>query len=271
MRFGVGFGVEAIFVTHLHADHYLGITGLLRTMTLQDRIEPMHIWGPPSSRERLGLVVELGGDRIGFPVQIGELAPGEEVPGDGYAIRAFRTRHTADSIGFALEEDRRLGRFDVRKAREMGVPEGPMFGALHRGDTVKLPDGRVVRPDNVVGSPRPGRKLVYTGDTGPGQTVVAAAEKADLLVHEATFGSEERERARRTGHSTAEDAARAAIRAGVRELVLTHVSARYSEQPEQLERESRAIFPASRVAHDGLVVQVPFPPEEGGVQPTTRQ
>jgi len=271
MRFGVGFTVEAIFVTHLHADHYLGITGLLRTMTLQDRTEPISIWGPPSSKEKLGLVVELGGDRIGFPVQIGELAPGEEISGDGYAIRAFRTRHTSDSMGFSLEEDRRLGRFDVDKAREMGVPEGPMFGALHRGDAVELPDGRVVRPDDVVGSPRPGRKLVYTGDTGPDQRVVDAAEGADLLIHESTFGLDEKERARRTGHSTAEDAARAAKQAGVRELVLTHVSARYSEQPEQLEKESRAIFRPSRVAHDGLVVQVPFRSNEDAAKPANRR
>lgn len=270
MRFGVGFTVEAIFVTHLHADHYLGITGLLRTMTLQDRTEPINIWGPPSSKEKLGLVVELGGDRIGFPVQVGELAPGEEISQDGYAIRAFQTRHTSDSMGFSLEEDRRLGRFDVDRAREMGVPEGPMFGALHRGDAVELPDGRVVRPNDVVGSPRPGRKLVYTGDTGPGQTVVDAAEGADLLIHESTFSLDEKERARRTGHSTAEDAARTAKQAGVRELVLTHVSARYSEQPEQLEKESRAIFRPSRVAHDGLVVQVPFRSEDDSAKPASR-
>jgi ribonuclease Z len=262
MRFGVGFTVEAIFVTHLHADHYLGITGLLRTMTLQDRTEPIEIWGPPSSKENLGLVVELGGDRIGFPVQIGELAPGDEVSHGDYAIRAFRTRHTSDSIGFALEEDRRLGRFDVDRARELGVPEGPMFGALHRGDPVELADGRVVQPEDVVGSPRPGRKLVYTGDTGPSQRVADAAEGADLLIHESTFSREEKERARRTGHSTAEDAARTARQAGVGELVLTHLSARYSEQPEQLEKEARAVFRRSRVAHDGFVVQVPLRPDD---------
>lgn len=270
MRYGVGFTVEAILVTHLHADHYLGITGLLRTMTLQDRTEPIKIFGPPSSRERLGVVVELGGDRIGFPVQIEELAPGDALALDGYAIRAFRTKHTADSIGFSLEEDRRLGRFDVERARQMGVPEGPMFGALHRGETVHLPDGRAVRPDDVVGAPRAGRKLVYTGDTGPAQIVVDAARGADLLIHESTFSVDEKDRARRTGHSTAEDAARTAEKAGVRELVLTHVSARYSEQPEQLERESRAVFRASRVAHDGLVVQVPFRPEGDAANSASR-
>jgi ribonuclease Z len=127
-----------------------------------------------------------------------------------------------------------------------------------------------VRPDDVVGPPRPGRKLVYTGDTGPDQRVVDAAEGADLLIHESTFSLDEKERARRTGHSTAEDAARTAKQAGVRELVLTHVSARYSEQPEQLEKESRAIFRPSRVAHDGLVVQVPFRSNEDAAKPASR-
>lgn len=256
MRFGVGFGLRAIFVTHLHADHYLGITGLLRTMTLQDREEPIHIWGPPSSSETLGRVASLGGERIGFPVTIGELGPGEGVTLDGYAVRAFATRHTSTSIGLAVREEPRLGRFDVERARQLGVPEGPLFGALHRGEPVELPDGAVVRPGDVVGPPRPGRTLIYTGDTSPSASVVQAASGADLLIHESTFGRDERERARRTGHCTAEDAARTAREAGVRELVLTHLSARYSEQPERLAEEARAVFRPSRVAHDGLVIQV---------------
>ncbi len=264
MRFAVGFSVRAIFVTHLHADHYLGITGLLRTMTLQDRQEPLSIWGPPGSADTLDLLVGLGGERVGFPVRTGELEPGGQVQMDGYAIRAFRTRHTSRSIGLALIEEERLGRFDVQRARELGVPEGPLFGSLHRGEPVRLADGRLVRPEAVVGPGRPGRKLVYTGDTSPDRGVVRAAAGADLLIHEATFGRDEKERARRTGHSTAEEAARTATRAGVRELLLTHLSARYSEQPERLAAQARAIFAASRVAYDGLSVEVSFPPEEGG-------
>ena len=262
MRYGVGFGVRAIFVTHLHADHYLGITGLLRTMTLQDRDEPISIWGPPSSRETLEQLVAIGGERIGFPVEIGEVGPGEEVALDGYAVRTFKTRHSADSVGLALVEDPRLGRFDVHKARELGVPEGPLYGALHRGEAVELPDGRSVGPADVVGAPRRGRKLVYTGDTSPVRTVVEAAAGADLLIHESTFGREEKDRARRTGHSTATDAARTAKEAAVRELVLTHLSARYSEQPGRLEEEARAVFRPCRVAHDGLVVEVPYPSDD---------
>jgi ribonuclease Z len=144
MRFGVGFAVRAIFVSHMHADHYLGITGLLRTMTLQDRQEPLAIWGPPGSGATIGALVELGGNRVGFPLHIGELGPGEEERFDGYAIRVFGTRHTSTSVGFCLAEDERLGRFDVERARALGVPEGPSFGRLHRGEPVELPDGRVV-------------------------------------------------------------------------------------------------------------------------------
>ena len=261
MRFGVGFGVQAIFVTHLHADHYLGITGLLRTMTLQDRQEPLRIWGPVGGAETLESLVGLGGERIGFPVEVGELSADGAVEYEGYAVRSFRTRHTASSLGFVLAEDDRPGRFDIAKARSLGVPEGPLYSDLQRGETVRLQDGQTVEADEVVGPPRAGRRLVYTGDTSPCGSVVEAAQHADLLIHEATFGKEERDRARRTDHSTAEQAAEAAKRAGVRELLLTHLSARYSEQPERLAEEARAVFEPTRVAHDGLVVQVPYPPD----------
>jgi ribonuclease Z len=261
MRFGVGFNVQAIFVTHLHADHYLGITGLLRTMTLQGRQEPIHVWGPSGSGVTLESLVELGGERIGFPVEVGELSDREGVEYEDYAVRAFLTRHTARSVGFALIENARPGRFDVERARSLGVPEGPSFRDLHHGESVELPGGRRVEPADVVGPARPGRKLVYTGDTSSCDSVVDAADGADLLIHEATFGRDEKERAQRTDHSTAEEAAQTAKRAGVRELLLTHLSARYSEQPERLAEEARTIFEPTRVAHDGLVVQVPFPPE----------
>lgn len=258
MRFGVGFGFGDIFLTHLHADHCLGITGLLRTMSLQGRTEPVALWGPPDSRDLLRELVELGGDRLAFPVALREIPPGESVRYEGYRIEAFPTRHTRDSIGLALIEDERLGRFDPERARELGVPEGPLFGRLHRGETVTLPDGRTVEPAGVVGEPRPGRRLVYTGDTRPSDQVVEAARGADLLIHEATFGEAERERARETGHSTAREAAEIAARAGARRLTLTHFSARYSEQAHRLRAEAAAVFPDPVTAEDGTVLQVPL-------------
>lgn len=256
MRYGVGFGVRDVFITHTHADHFLGLTGLVRTMSLQGRQEALRVWGPSGSRETLETALSLGGDRLLFPLAVGELGPGEAVSLGDYRIEAFATEHTASSVGYALIERERLGRFDAERARQLGVPEGPLFGRLHRGEPVALGDGRTVRPEEVVGAPRPGRVVVYTGDTRPSARTVEVARGADLLVHEATFGEEERARALETRHSTAREAAEVAVRAGARSLVLTHLSARYSEQPHRLRREAAAVFPAVRVADDGEVVEV---------------
>jgi len=266
MRFGVGFAFREIFLTHLHADHCLGVTGLLRTMSLQGREEPVVLWGPEGSAGSLRELVELGGDGLAFRVALRELPAGESVRYDGYRIEAFPTRHTRDSIGLVLVEEERLGRFDPARARALGVPEGPLFGRLHRGETVELPDGRGVEPEAVVGPPRPGRRLVYTGDTRPSDRTVEAARDADLLVHECTFGEAERDRARDTGHSTAREAARIAAEAGARRLALTHFSARYSEQAHRLRAEAESVFPGAVAAEDGTTLEVAFrdAPEAGG-------
>lgn len=259
MRFGVGFAVEEVFITHAHADHYLGLTGLLRTLGLQGRREPLAVWGPADSRPLLETLVGLGGDRLPFPVRLRELPPGEEANYDGFRIRAVPTGHAPNAIGLALVEESRPGRFDVEAAHRLGVPEGPLFGRLHRGETVRAEDGRTVRPEEVVGPARPGRKVVYSGDTPPTEAMVDAARSADLLIHEATFDRTEARRAAETRHSTASQAARVAARAGVRKLVLTHLSARYADRPGLLLREARETFRACTVARDGMVVEVPFP------------
>lgn len=258
MRFGTGFGIRAILVTHMHADHFLGITGLLRTMGLQDRTEALEIVGPPGSADLLHTTVNLGMDRLPFLVEISEMAPGDRRREAGYDLEVVEVQHRIRAVGWALREHPRPGRFDVERARALGVPEGPLFGRLHRGEAVEV-EGRTIDPRQVVGSPRPGRVLVFSGDTRPCRTVVEAARGADLLVHEATFGEEEADRARQTHHSTAREAARVARDAGVRRLVLTHISARYAEATHVLEREARAVFPHTRVAHDGLSLEIPFP------------
>ncbi len=266
MRYGTGFGVGAIFVTHLHADHFLGLIGLLRTLSLQGRTEPMEIYGPRGSRKTLQQAIHLGVERVRFPVEIVELRDGDRVEREEYDVVAFQTRHGTRAVGYALKEHDRLGRFDVEKARALGVPEGPLFGRLHRGETVDV-DGRTIRPEEVVGPPRSGRSVVYTGDTLPSDTVREVARTADLLIHDATFGAEEAERARDTSHSTAREAAEVARDAGARRLILTHLSARYADDPDPLEAEAREVFPGARVAYDGLSVEIPYadpdaPPSE---------
>ncbi len=256
MRYGTGFSLWAVFVTHMHADHFVGVTGLLRTMALQGRSAPLTLTCPVSGRRVLENAVHLGFDRLSFPVEIRELRPGDRLARDGYEVRAFRVSHGRPALGYALHEDARRGRFDVGRARALGVPEGPAFGRLHRGETVEA-GGRRVRPEEVVGPDRPGRTVVYTGDTRPVRSTVEAAAGAELLIHECTFAADEAERARRVGHSTAPGAARVARDAGVARLALTHISARYSENPARLEREARRVFPATVVASDGLTLDVP--------------
>lgn len=264
MRFGVGFSVTDIFVTHLHADHYLGLTGLLRTMSLQGRLDELAVWGPPGSYDVLHTMVTLGGERLTFPTHVRELPAGESLVLDGFRIQAFATDHTREAVGFALIEETRPGRFDVKAARRLGIPEGPLFGVLHGGEPVELPDGRLIQPHEVVGPSRPGRRLVYTGDTRPSTSTIEIAREADLLVHEATFDDEERARADETAHSTARQAAEVAAAAGVRQLILTHLSARYSDQPRRLLAEARQVFPKCIVAKDGLSVEVGFRDRSNG-------
>jgi ribonuclease Z len=258
MRYGVGFGFREIFFTHYHADHMLGVTGLLRTLGLQDRSAPILLYGPKGAHRLLGAAISLGIERNKFPVEIHEVKPGDRLGRDEYDIIVFETEHRADTVGYALVEHPRLGRFNPMRARELGIPEGPLWGELHKGKVIMLPNGGTVGPADLVGAPRRGRALVYTGDTRPHLAVIEAAQGADLLVHEATFGGDEEERARETGHSTAAEAARVAAQAGVRRLVLTHISSRYNRDTSELLAEAKAVFPETVIARDGMTVDVPY-------------
>jgi ribonuclease Z len=258
MRYGVGFSFTEVFFTHFHADHMLGITGLLRTMGLQDRTAPVTLYGPRGAQRILGAAMSLGIERNKFPVEVVEIRAGDRLRRDEYDIVVFETQHRADTVGYALAEHTRLGRFHPERARELGVPEGPLWGRLHKGETVTLDDGRTVCPSDLVGAPRRGRTLVYSGDTRPHLALLETARGADLLIHEATFGGDEAERAVETGHSTAAEAARVALEAGVRRLVLTHISPRYTRDAPELLAEARAVFPETMVARDGMTVEVPF-------------
>jgi len=252
MRYGISFALADIFFTHMHADHMLGVTGLLRTLGLQGRTEPMNLYGPPGSEKLLWKAITLGSEKQHFEIMVFEITPETPLKRSGYSLVPFAVEHGDRlAIGYQLVEETRLGRFNPEKAREMGVPEGPLWGKIHKGETVTLPDGRTIEPSELVGPTRPGRRIVLTGDSRPSEGTIAAALGADILVHEATFATE-------TGHSTAREAAEVAAKAGVKKLVLTHVSARYSRDTSELEREAREIFPATIIARDGLEIDVPF-------------
>jgi ribonuclease Z len=259
MRYGISFALCDIFFTHMHADHMLGVTGLLRTLALQGRTEPMNLYGPPGSEKMLWRAITLGSEKQHFEIKVMELSPETPLKRGGYTILPFAVEHgDRMAIGYHIVEETRLGRFNPDKAREMGIPEGPLWGKIHKGETVSLPDGRTIKPSELVGPTRPGRRVVLTGDSRPSEGTIVAATGADILVHEATFADEEGPRALETGHSTAREAAEVAAKAGVKKLVLTHVSARYSRDTSDLEREAREVFPATVIARDGMEIDVPF-------------
>ena len=247
--------LREVFLTHYHADHYLGLPGMLKTFSLRGRETPMTIYGPPGLGDLFGALRRIFG-KLTYPYELVELRPGEVLERGDYRLETFAVNHGVSAVGYALVEDARPGRFDVGAADALGIPEGPQRGALQRGEAVTLPDGRVVAPTSVLGEPRPGRKMVISADTGYSKTVVEAARGADVLVHEATFAEEERERAHETLHSTATEAAEVARRAEVGLLVLTHLSNRYFGG--EIEREAQAIFPETVVPRDLDIIVVPF-------------
>jgi ribonuclease Z len=247
--------LEEVFLTHYHADHVLGLPGMLKTYGLRGRERPLTVYGPAGLEALFrGLAPVVG--RLGFELRLVELEPSAELLRDGYRIGAFAVDHGVRALGYAVAEDDRPGRFDEDRARALGVEPGPDFGRLQRGETVSGADGEV-GPEQVVGPPRRGRKVVLTGDTAPHEGTAAAAWRADLLVHEATFSAEESARAAETRHSTARGAAELAARAEVGLLALNHVSPRYGGR--ELREEARAAFDATIVPHDFDRVEIPFP------------
>ncbi len=262
IRFGTGFSLDAVFFTHFHADHYLGIIGFLRTLCMLGRTEPLALIGPRTAAAFLPKVIRLGAEDLRLPVTIAEAEPGAVVfRGEGYHVEAYETDHRIASVGYKLVEDARPGRFDPAAARAMGVPEGPLFGRLQRGETVRLPDGRTIAPPEVMGPSRKGRRIVVSGDTRPCEGTMRAAEGADVLVHESTFGDHEQARARETRHATAREAAIVARDAGASRLVLTHLSTRYDRDPDILLGQAREELGERThvvVAEDGDTIDVPL-------------
>jgi ribonuclease Z len=247
--------LREVFLTHFHADHVLGLPGMFKTFALRGRDLPLDVYGPRGLVDLLGSLKRVVG-KLSYELRLHELEPGDVLERDGYRLATFAVAHGVSALGWSLIESTRPGRFDVEAADALGVPDGPARGVLQRGESVTLPEGGTVTAEQVLGPPRSGRKVVITGDTAPAEGVVESAWGADLLVTEATFSAEERERAQETMHQTAAQAADLARRANVGLLALTHLSSRYFG-PE-IAREAREIFAETVVPRDFDVVDVPF-------------
>jgi ribonuclease Z len=252
--------LDEIYVTHLHADHYLGIPGLLKTYDLHDRQRGLRIVGPPGLRDLFAAIRRIVG-RVRYPLELVELGPGDAVAHDGYDVRSFPVAHRITAYGYAVVEAARPGRFDPAQAARLGVTPGPDYGRLQRGEEVLGGDGAAVRPEQVMGEPRPGRKIVISGDTTACEMTRIAAHGAELLIHDGSFADEETQRAAETGHTTARQAAEIARSAEVSMLALVHVSSRY--QVEAVVAEAREVMPEAFAPLDFDVVEIPLP-ERGG-------
>ena len=247
--------VDELYVTHFHADHYLGVPGLLKTYDLHDRQAPLRVLGPVGLRDLFASLQRITG-RVRYPLELVELEPGQAVRHDTYEIRAFPVEHRVRALGYALVEDSRPGRFDPEEAQRLGVAPGPDFKRLQAGETVEGTSGPVA-PEQVMGEPRRGRKVVITGDTAPCEMTRVAAHEAELLIHDASFADEELGRAGETAHSTARQAARVAREAHVAALALVHISSRY--HVGAVLEEARAEFAGAFAPRDFDLVEIPFP------------
>ncbi len=247
--------VDEIYLTHYHADHYLGLPGLLKTYDLQARERPLRIIGPRGLHGLFSVLGRIFG-KLSYDVELVELAEGDAVEHDAVEVRSFEVKHRMRALGYALVEDDRPGRFDPEAAARLGVKPGPDFSRLQEGESVEGSDGPV-SPHQVMGSPRPGRKIVISGDTAPCEMTRLAAHEAELLVHDASFADEEVARAAETGHSTARQAAELAAEAGVKLLTLVHISSRYDVR--DVLAEAREVLPSAEAPRDFDVVEIPFP------------
>jgi ribonuclease Z len=245
---------KKVLISHFHGDHFLGLPGMIQSMTLNDREDDLEIFGPEGTVNLVKVLLDLGYFNPGFPVKVRDLEPGDIVDFDSYAITAFDAEHNVPCLGYSIQEFERTGRFDLDKAKELGIPEGPLYSRLQRGEEVRVGD-EVFTPDMVLGPPRKGRKIVYTGDTNPSQKMVEYARDCDVLIHDATAESTMEEKANRYGHSTAKQAAMIAKESNAKVLFLVHISPRYDD-PLPLLEEAKAVFKNSILAEDLMEYEV---------------
>jgi ribonuclease Z len=254
----IGFcGKMKIFITHMHGDHILGLPGLLQTMALNGRTRLLEVYGPSGIYDFIDSIIRTVQFGMTYPIKIREFGSGIICREKEYEIRAVWSKHSISTLAYSLTEYQRPGRFYPEKARSLGLPEGPLWSKLQHGCQVKNPEGEIVTSDQVMGPPRPGRKIVYSGDTGTSKALLDLSKNADLLIHEATLDDDLADEAFEIGHSTPSQAAKIARYANVKLLVLTHISARYNDRPLSLEK-ARTIFPNIRLAEDFMELQIPY-------------
>lgn len=256
MRFaGINFmRIDNVFITHLHADHFLGLVGMIQSMDFLERTRTLNIYGPEGLEETIGHMLSMGSFQMdSMSVKVHEVRPGLVKEGDRYWVKAAKTEHTQNSLAYCFEEKPKR-KFLKKKALELGVPEGRLFSKLQGGHAVQV-NGETIEPDQVLSKPIPGRKVVYTGDTRVCESVIELAENSDILIHDGTFSHEDLENVEKAGHSTVVQAAEVAEKANVKKLFLTHISQRYTN-PKKLEAEAREVFPETYIAEDLMRIKV---------------
>lgn len=262
MRAKTGFVVDAIYVTHWHADHFLGIFGLVQTLSFTGREDPLHIYGPRGCREFVDLLERMAPLRARFQIKGIELEVGDRIDYSGYYVQALPAYHNTPCLGYVLREEARPGRFDREKAIALGVPAGPLFGRLQRGEPIRIvkDDACIeVKPEDVLGPPRPGRVIVYSGDTRPiYEQYGSVAEYPDLLIHDATFVDEEMERAKEVYHSTAGEAGQAAAYLHAERLALVHLSSRYPNSSNHVRDAKRFFAGETRAPQDLTMMEIRY-------------
>jgi ribonuclease Z len=262
--------ITRILVTHMHGDHLYGLMGLLATCGMAGHARGIEVYGPRGLEEYMRESERRTQARFSYPVGVSTVGPAAATvfEDEEFVVTCAPLKHRLPAFGFRVEERDRPGTFDIERAQREGIPAGPLYGRLKRGERVTLADGRQFDGADFCGPTEKGRTVVYCTDTIYCESAVELARGADLLIHEATFASDSEDLARRSLHSTAEMAARVAREAGVRKLYITHLSPRYVHAapvtPEDLLRQARAVFPDTELAHDFLSVEVPRHKEEGG-------
>jgi len=233
--------IKKIFITHFHGDHFLGLPGLIQTMQLNDRELPLHIYGPEGIHELVHDLLSLGYFKAKYEIISHEVSDKDVIDFDEYAIHVMKVSHGVPSVAYCLDEKQRPGKFDKPKALALKIPEGPLFSKLQKGQDIILENGKKITPDMVLGPKRPGRKIVYSGDTRPIESMISFAENADVLIHEGTFDENLGDLAYQYGHSTVSEAAEIAKKSCVKKLFITHISPRYIDVKE-LNEIAESIF-----------------------------